>query len=196
MSKANPEVDGFFRKARKWREEMERLRAIVLDCGLTEELKWYQPCYAYDGHNVAIVSKFRDFCVLSFFKGVLLKDPEGILVAPGENSQSTRQIQFTSVDEVARLEATIRAYVHEAVEVEKSGRKVPLKKTRDYEVPEELQEKLDADPDFKAAWEALTPGRQRGYLLHFSAAKQSRTRASRVERHRQRILEGKGMHDR
>lgn len=196
MGKTNPEVDAFFSKAEKWREEMERLRTIVLDCGLTEELKWYQPCYTFDGHNVAIVSKFKDYCVLSFFKGVLLNDPEGILVAPGENSQSTRQIQFTSVDEVVEMEAAIRAYVHEAVAVEKSGRQVQLKKTREYDVPEELKEKLDGDPAFKAAWEALTPGRQRGYLLHFSGAKQSSTRMSRVERHRQRILDGKGMHDR
>jgi uncharacterized protein YdeI (YjbR/CyaY-like superfamily) len=195
MSGMNPRVDGYLRKAGKWREELTKLRAIILDCPLTEEVKWRVPCYTFENSNVVLFHWFKEFCALSFVKGVLLKDPKRILLRPGENSQSGRWIKFTSVREIAELESVLKAYILEAIEVQKAGLKVKLKKTSDYKVPQEFQTKLDDDPALKKAFAALTPGRQRGYLLYFSAAKQSKTRESRVEKCRQRILKGKGLDD-
>ncbi|MGB5553231.1 MAG: DUF1801 domain-containing protein [Flavobacteriaceae bacterium] len=191
----HPKVDDFIEKAQNWQQAYEQLRRIVLDCQLTEEFKWRQPCYSYQGKNIAIIGGFKDYCALMFFKGSLLKDTEDILESPGENTQSGRLIRFTKVQEIVEMEATLKAYIFEAVEVEKAGLKVKLKKTSDYEIPEELQKKFDIDASFKAAFEDLTPGRQKGYLLYFSAAKQAKTRASRIESYTPRILDGKGFHD-
>ena len=196
MGKTNPDVDACFTGAGRWREVMERLRSIVLSRDLTEELKWRQACYTHGGKNVAIISEFNDYCVLSFFKGSLLSDPHGVLTAPGEHSQATRQFRFTSVDQVTEREAVITAYLDEAIEVERSGATVPFKTTEEFELPDELQARLEDDPEFKSAFDALTPGRQRGYILHFSQPKQSKTRSARIEKHAQRILEGKGLRDR
>lgn len=191
----NNRVDEFFTKAKKWKAEMNALRTIVLDSGLTEELKWYQPCYTFDGSNVIIISAFKEFCVLSFFKGALLKDAKGLLDKPGENTQSGRWIKFTSVQEIEKLKPVLKTYVREAIEVEKAGLKVKYKKTSEYKIPEELQIKLDESPALKTAFNNLTPGRQRGYLLYFSAAKQSKTRTSRIEKCTKQILIGKGLND-
>ncbi len=191
----NPNLDQFFNKPNKWQEEMKALRKIVLDCGLTEEKKWYQPCYTYDGNNVAIISSFKDYCVLAFFKGALLKDPKGILSKPGENTQSGRQARFTSVKDIVKLERTLKAYLREAIEAEKAGLKVQFKKITEHKIPEELQKKFKQSPPFKKAFESLTPGRQRAYLLHFSAPKQSATRESRIEKCIPMIMEGKGLND-
>ncbi len=196
MHETNPEVDAFMDGARQWREEFARLRAIALDCGLTEELKWRAPCYTFQDKNVVILQGFKEYCALMFFKGALLTDPDGVLVAPGKHMQAGRQVRFTDVDEVTEMEATLTAYIDEAIEAEKAGLKVKLKKTSEYAVPEEFQRELDGDPALKTAFHALTPGRQRAYILHFSGAKRSKTRASRVEKHRQRILDGKGLNDR
>lgn len=190
----NPEVDAYLGKATKWQEELKTLRAIVLDCGLTEELKWRAPCYTLQKSNVVIIQKFKEYCALMFFKGALLSDPEGILARPGE-SQAGRQIRLTSVRQIVEMEAVLKAYVHEAMEVEKAGLKVPMKKTSDFRIPEEFQRRLDESPALKTAFDALTPGRQRAYLFYFSSAKQSKTRESRVERYMQQILDGKGMND-
>jgi uncharacterized protein YdeI (YjbR/CyaY-like superfamily) len=190
----NPKVDAFFRKAKKWVQESEGLRAILLDCPLTEELKWGEPCYTYQGKNVVLIGAFKEYTSLLFFKGALLSDPKGILVTPGQ-LQSGRQIRFTSVREIAKMENTIRTYIYEAIDVEQAGLKVELKKHSDYVVPEELQKKLDRDSAFRAAFEALTPGRQRGYMFHVGQPKQSKTRESRVEKCIARILEGKGLND-
>ena len=195
MSEVNPRAEAFFANARKWRQELEALRAILLACPVAETFKWRSPCYTAHGGNVATVWGFRESCALSFFKGVLLKDPESILVAPGKNSRSVRMIRFTSLAEIAGMETILKDYVHEAVELEKAGLKVEFRKD-DLELPAELITKLDENPDLKAAFEALTPGRQRGYILHFSQPKQSKTRVSRIEKHRLRILHGKGLHDR
>ncbi|PHN07020.1 YdeI/OmpD-associated family protein [Flavilitoribacter nigricans] len=192
----NPKVDFFFTKAKKWREEFEQLRTIILDCGLTEELKWGVPCYTYQGNNIVLIHGFKDYCALLFHKGVLLNDADSLLIQQTENVQSARQIRFTGLPEILKLEDTLKAYIFEAIEVEKAGLKVVLKKTREYTVPEELQNKFGEDPELKAAFEALTPGRQRGYLLYFSDAKQSKTRTSRIEKHRPDILAGKGLNDR
>lgn len=175
---------------------MKQLRRILLDTELTEEVKWSVPCYTYQNSNVAMVSALKEYCALSFFKGVLLKDPHAILVPPGPNSQSDRLIRFTNVDQVLELEAILKAYVAEAIAVEKAGLKVEYKDTSQFDFPDELLSVFEEDPAFAAAFEALTPGRQRGYLLHFSSAKQSKTRTSRIEKHMSRIFEGKGMHDR
>jgi len=191
----NPNVDIFLSKAEKWQDELEKLRAICLDCGLTEELKWGQPCYTLHNRNVVIIGELKDHCTLSFFKGALLYDAEGLLVAPGEHTQSGRWIKFSSVQEIAELEPILKAYIYEAIEVEKAGVKVKLKTTADFPVPEELQLKLDAMPALKTAFEALTPGRQRAYLLHFAAPKQSKTREARVEKYMPQILSGKGLND-
>lgn len=191
----NPDLNQFFNKATKWQEEMKALRTIVLDCGLTEEKKWYQPCYTYDGNNVAIISSFKEYCVLAFFKGALLKDPKGILSKPGENTQSGRQARFTSVKDILKMERTLKAYIHEAIEAEKSGLKVQFKKITEHKLPEELQKKFKQSPPLKRAFQALTPGRQRAYLLHFSAPKQSATRESRIEKCVTMIMEGKGLND-
>ena len=192
---AKPTVDDFFAKAKKWRDEMNALRTIVRGCGLTEELKWYQPCYTYEENNVVIISGFKEYCLLGFFKGALLKDSEGLLIRPGQHTQSGRQLRFTTAAEINKMKPLIKAYIREAIELEKAGSKVDYKKTDAYAVPEELQRKMKALPAFQKAFQALTPGRQRGYLLYFAAAKQSKTREDRIEKHLPRILEGKGLND-
>jgi len=191
----NPEVDEFLSKAQKWQEEMTKLRSIVLDCGLNEEWKWMHPCYTYQNNNVVLIHGFKEYCALLFFKGSLLKDPNGILIQQTENVQGRRQIRFTNLQEIVELEATIKAYIFEAIEVEKAGLKVEMKKTKDYPIPEEFQMKLDESPALKTAFEALTPGRQRAYLFHFAQPKQSKTRTSRVEKCIPQILDGKGLND-
>ena len=196
MNEMNPKVDEFISKAKKWQEELKELRRIILDCQLTEELKWGQPCYTFQKKNIVIISGFKEYCALSFFKGALLKDANGILNKPGENTQAARLIRFTNVREIVEMEPILKAYLNEAIEVEKAGLKVDFKKTTDFIIPEEFQKKLDEIPALKTAFDALTPGRQRAYILYFSAAKQSKTRASRVEKYMQQILDGKGLHDR
>lgn len=195
MNAPNPEVDAYFGKLETWREEMEALRKIVLGCPLAEELKWRSPCYTFEGNNVVTIWGLKDHCGLAFFKGVLLSDAKEILVAPGENSRSMRKMVFTSVPEIVGMEGTVRDYVLEAIEVEKAGRKVELRKD-DLVFPDELVDRFDENPDLRTAFEALTPGRQRGYVLHFSQPKQSRTRVSRIDKCEPRILDGKGLHDR
>ena len=195
MSRMNPKVDGFLRKAKKWQEELKALRRIILDCQLDEEVKWRHPCYTFQGKNIVLINGFKEYCALLFMKGALLKDAKGVLVAPGENTQSGRLVRFTDVREIVEMEPTLKAYIHEAIEAEKSGLKVRLKKTAEFKIPEEFKKKLDEIPALKTAFDALTPGRQRGYLLYFSGAKQSKTRESRVEKHIQQILKGKGLDD-
>lgn len=195
MNSKNPKVDAFIAKARKWREELVKLRSIVLDSELTEELKWYQPCYTFQGRNVIIVSGYKTGAVVSFLKGSLLRDPHGILIRPGAHSQAVRMARFASVQEIADKKAILKAYIAEAVGLEKAGREVPYKKITEHPIPEELQKKWGEMPALKTAFRALTPGRQRGYLLHFSGAKQSQTRAARIEKHLPRILAGKGLDD-
>lgn len=190
----NPKVDAFLRKAKKWREESEKLRSILLDCPLAEDFKWGEPCYTYQGKNVVLIGAFKDYVTLLFFKGALLTDPWRILVTPGK-LQAGRQIRFTSVREIAALETILKTYIYEAIEAERSGLKVALKKHSDYIIPEELQNKIDQLPALKTAFEALTPGRQRAYMFHISAPKQSKTRESRVEKCIPRILAGKGLND-
>ncbi|SEJ78114.1 YdeI/OmpD-associated family protein [Paraburkholderia diazotrophica] len=192
----NPEVDAFLGKNKKWQQEFEKLRAIILDCQLTEEVKWGVPCYTFDKRNVVLMHGFKEYCALLFFKGALLKDAKGILIAQTENVQSSRQIRFTDVRDIDAMADVLKSYIREAVEVEKAGLKVTLKKTAEFAVPEEFQNKLDETPELKDAFDALTPGRQRAYLLYFSAPTQSKTRASRVEKCRQQILDGKGLNDR
>jgi uncharacterized protein YdeI (YjbR/CyaY-like superfamily) len=191
----NPKVDVFLSKAQKWQEEMEKLRMICLDCGLTEELKWGKPCYTFENSNIVIVQGFKEYCALLFVKGALLKDANGILITQTVNTQAARQIRFTNVREIVEMEPILKAYVYEAIEVEKAGLKVDFKKTTEFIIPEEFQKKLDENPALKAAFEALTPGRQRAYILYFSAPKQSKTRESRVEKYTQQILNGKGLSD-
>ena len=191
----NPKADWYFSKAKKWQQESKKLRTIVLDCGLTEELKWGKPCYAFQGSNVVLIHGFKDYCALLFFKGALLKDAKGILVQQTENVQAARQIRFTNVQDIARMESTLKAYIKEAIQVEKDGLEVSYKKTSEFKIPEEFQNKLNESPALKTAFDALTPGRQRGYILYFSAAKQSKTREARVEKCMQQILNGKGLND-
>lgn len=191
----NPKVDEFLRRAEKWPDEIAKLRAIFLACGLTEELKWGQPCYAFQGHNIAIVGEFKDYCSLLFVKGALLKDPHGILIRQTENVQAARQLRFTSVQQIVDVEPFLKAYIEEAIEVEKAGLKVPRKETSAFAMPEEFKSKLDEAPILKAAFEALTPGRQRAYLLYFASAKQAKTREARVEKYMPHILAGKGLDD-
>jgi uncharacterized protein YdeI (YjbR/CyaY-like superfamily) len=191
----NPKVDAFLRRQDKWRPEFKKLRALLLDSGLTEDLKWGQPCYALDGKNVALIHGFKEYCAILFHKGALLKDPKGILIQQTKNVQSARQIRFTSVQEVTKLEKTLKAYLREAIEIERAGLKVQFKKTEDIEVPEELESRLAANAKLKAAFAALTPGRQRGYIFHFAQPKLSKTRAARVEKNVPRILEGLGLDD-
>jgi uncharacterized protein YdeI (YjbR/CyaY-like superfamily) len=191
----NPKVDRYLLRAEKWRKEFKRLRAIALGCELSEELKWGQPCYTLQKKNIVIIQGFKEYCAFLFFKGALLKDAEGLLVKPGENTQASRQIRFTNVREIVRLQRVLAAYIHEAIGVEKAGLKVKLRKTADLEMPEEFQTKLDESPALKKAFYGLTPGRQRGYLLHFSQAKQAKTRESRIAKCRGQILKGKGLHD-
>lgn len=191
----NPKIDEYLSKADKWQEELEQMRRIALDCMLTEELKWGVPCYTFQKSNVVLFHAFKEYCAFSFFKGALLSDSESILIKPGENSQAGRQLRFKSVGEIVALESTIKAYIFEAIEVEKAGLDIVYKETTDYEVPQELIGKFNEMPQLKVAFEALTPGRQRGYILHFSGAKQPKTRLSRIEQCIPRILMGKGFTD-
>jgi uncharacterized protein YdeI (YjbR/CyaY-like superfamily) len=191
----NSLVDAFLCKTKKWQEELEALRAIILDCGLIEELKWRQPCYTFNEANIVIIGGFKEYCSLMFFKGALLNDSKGILIQQTENVQSGRQIRFTNVTEILKIEAILKAYIFEAIEVEKAGLKVNFKKDTDIIFPEELQQKLKNDAVFKTAFNALTAGRQKGYMLHFSAPTQSSTRVSRIEKYTQQILNGKGFRD-
>jgi len=193
MNSMNPKVDWFFSKAGKWQNEFVQLRTIILDCDLIEELKWGQPCYTFEKSNIVLIHGFKEYCALLFFKGALLKDAKGILVQQTENVQAARQIRFTNVREIVKMKATLKKYIYEAIEVEEAGLKVNLKKTIAFAVPEEFQNKLDKSPALRTAFEALTPGRQRGYLLYFSAAKQSKTREARVEKYMKQILKGKGL---
>jgi Uncharacterized protein conserved in bacteria len=195
MADDRRKLDAFFDDEGRWQAELRALRAILLDCGLTEEFKWSSPVYTVDGGNVAILWGFKDNATLGFFKGVLLKDPEGVLVAPGENSRSSRIFKFSGLDHIKSMEATIISYVHEAVELEKAGAKVDFPKD-DINYPEELVAKLKEDPDLQAAFEALTPGRKRGYALYFTQPKQSATRVGRIEKMREKILAGKGLQER
>jgi uncharacterized protein YdeI (YjbR/CyaY-like superfamily) len=191
----NPKVDAFLAKEKKWQEEFKKLRQIILDCRLTEELKWGQPCYALEGNNIVLMHGFKEYCALLFMKGALLKDAKGVLIQQTENVQSARQIRFTNVQEINKMEKTLKSYIHEAIEVEKAGLKVELKKTTDFKVPEEFQSKLDKLPALKTAFDALTPGRQKAYLFYFSQPKQSKTRESRVEKYIPKILDGMGLDD-
>ena len=195
MKAMNPKVDWFFNKATKWQEEYDRLRMIALGCGLTEELKWGCPCYVIEKSNIVLIHGFKEYCAFLFFKGALLKDPKNILIQQTENVQAARQIRFTNLEEIVKMESTLKAYIKEAIKVEKAGLKVPLKKASEFSMPEEFKNVLDATPKLKKAFYALTPGRQRGYLLYFSAAKQPKTRESRVEKYVKKILEGKGLED-
>lgn len=191
----NPKVDWFFSKEGKWQKAFQELRTIMLACDLVEELKWGQPCYMFEKKNIVLIHGFKEYCALLFFKGALMKDPKGILIQQTENVQAARQIRFTDVRQVVKMKATLKAYVYEAIAVEESGLKAPLKKTSEFRIPEEFQSKLDEKPALKKAFYALTPGRQRAYIFYFASAKQSKTRAARVEKHTKRILAGKGMDD-
>ena len=195
MNNMNPKVDFFFNKADKWQGEFEKLRAIVLDCGLTEELKWGQPCYTLEGSNIVLMHGFKEYCALLFMKGALLQDPNGILIQQTENVQAARQIRFTNVQQIIELELILKSYILAAIDVEKAGLEVEHKKTEDFPMPEEFIDTLEQVPGLQDAFEALTPGRQRAYLLHFAAPKQSKTRASRIEKCIQQILDGKGLND-
>ena len=195
MNNTNPKVEGYLSRTKDWREEFKQLRSIVLDCGLNEELKWGCPCYTFQKNNIVLIHGFKEYCALLFFKGALLKDPKGILIQQTKNVQSARQIRFTNVKEIVKLRPALKAYVREAIEVEKAGLKVNFKKTSDFAVPEEFQNKLDEIPALKTAFHALTPGRQRAYLHFFSQPKQSKTREARVEKLMPQILKGKGLDD-
>ncbi|OPC25350.1 hypothetical protein BAX95_00100 [Elizabethkingia meningoseptica] len=191
----NPKTDLFFDQSEKWQKEFEKLRAIILDTGLDEELKWGCPCYTYHGRNIVLIHGFKEYCAILFFKGALLNDTGKILIQQSENVQAARQIRFTNQEEISKLEKEIKLYVYEALEVEKSGVKVPMKTTKEFEIAEEFQHKLNTDTVLKEAFEALTPGRQRAYLLYFSSAKQPKTRESRIEKCIPQILTGKGLND-
>lgn len=191
----NPKVDFFFGKDKNWHEEFEKLRTIILDCGLMEELKWGQPCYTYQNRNIVLIHGFKEYCALLFFKGALLNDPEGILIQQTKNVQVPRQIRFTTVKEVVKMKSILKAYIFEAIEVEKAGLKVKLKKTSEYSIPSEFQKKLNKSATLKTAFNALTPGRQRGYILYFSQPKLATTRESRIEKSIKQILKGKGLND-
>jgi len=191
----NPKVDWFFDKATKWQKEYEKLRTLILDCGLTEELKWGCPCYTFDNRNIVLIHGFKEYCALLFFKGALLADANGILVQQTENVQSARQIRFTRVQEIVKMERIVKAYIYEAIEVERAGLQVKLKKTKDFKIPEEFQNKLDKMPALKTAFDKLTPGRQRAYIFHFSQPKLSKTRTARIEKYAKQILKGKGLDD-
>jgi uncharacterized protein YdeI (YjbR/CyaY-like superfamily) len=191
----NPKVDQFLKEEERWREEFKKLRGIILSCGLTEELKWGKPCYSLKERNIVLIHGFKEYCAILFMKGALLKDAEGILVQQTENVQAARQIRFTNVREIVEMESILKAYIKEAIKVEKAGLEVTYKKTSEFDMPEEFQKKLRDMPALKTAFEALTPGRQRGYLLYFSAAKQSQTRESRIEKCVDQILDGKGLTD-
>jgi uncharacterized protein YdeI (YjbR/CyaY-like superfamily) len=190
----NPKADFYFNTG-KWQKETQQLRKIVLDCDLKEELKWGCPCYTFEGKNIVLIHVFKEYCALLFFKGALLNDPEKILIQQTENVQSARQIRFTNLTEIVKIAPVIKAYIYKAVEVEEAGLKVPLKKTKDFAIPEEFQKKLDEMPSLKIAFEALTPGRQRGYIFYFKQPKQSKTRETRVEKYIEKIFAGKGLDD-
>src|SRR2546421_8758340 len=191
----NPKVDAYLSKAKKWQEELKKLRMIVLDCGLTEELKWGVPCYTLEKTNIVLIHAFKEYCALLFVKGALLNDAKGILIQQTENVQAGRQIRFTNVREIVKMKPTLKAYIYEAIEVEKAGLKVNFKKITEFKLPEEFQNKLDEIPALKTAFKALTPGRQRAYVLYFSQPKQSKTRESRIEKYMKQILNGKGLND-
>ena len=188
-------VDAFLSKAKAWQEEFTQLRAIILDCGLDEDFKWGQPCYTLDGGNVVLIHGFKEYCALLFFKGALLKDPKNILIQQTENVQAARQVRFASAEQIAKLDKVLKTYIRNAIELEKSGAKVKFKKTTEFSWPEEFERKVDDMPALRTAFEALTPGRQRAYLLHFSSAKQAKTRESRIEKCVPQILSGKGLDD-
>jgi len=194
-SSMSPKVDFYFSKAKKWQEELEKLRMIILDCQLTEELKWGVPCYTFQKSNIVLIHVFKEYCALLFIKGALLHDANGILIQQTKNVQAGRQIRFTNVREIIEMETILKAYINEAIEVEKTGLKVNFKKTTEFIIPGEFQNKLYEIPALKTAFDAMTPGRQRSYILYFSAPKQSKTRESRVEKYMQRILNGKGLND-
>jgi uncharacterized protein YdeI (YjbR/CyaY-like superfamily) len=196
MNQMNAKVDAYLSKAKKWQQEMRKLRTIILDCQLTEELKWGKPCYTFQESNIVLIVGFKEYCALIFCKGALLNDTNGILIKPGENTQAGRQIRFTNMREIVEMEPILKAYICEAIEAEKAGLEVNFKAITELIYPDELQKKLKENPRLKAAFEALTPGRQRAYNLYFSAPKQSKTRESRIEKCRQRILNGKGLNDR
>jgi uncharacterized protein YdeI (YjbR/CyaY-like superfamily) len=195
MNGMNPKVDFYFSNSERWQEELEKLRTIILDCQLTEELKWGVPCYTFQKNNIVLIHEFKEYCALLFVKGALLKDANGILIQQTENVQSARQIRFTNVQEIVEMETILKAYIDEAIEVERSGLKVNYKKATEYSIPDEFQNKLDENPDLETAFYALTPGRQRAYLLYFSAPKQPKTRETRVEKYIQQILNGMGLND-
>jgi uncharacterized protein YdeI (YjbR/CyaY-like superfamily) len=195
MGKANPKADFYFNDSEKWQKEMKKLRAIALGCGLAEELKWGCPSYTLGKSNLVLIHEFKEYCAYLFFKGALLKDPKGILIQQTRNVQAARQIRFTNVKEITGMEATLKAYIKQAIEVEKSGVKVEMKKTEDFGMPAEFKAKLEDVPGLKKAFSALTPGRQRAYLLYFSSAKQSKTREARIEKNLDRILDGIGLDD-
>ena len=191
----NPKVDWFFKKDTKWQDAYEQLRKIVLDCGLTEELKWGHPCYTVDGANIVLIHGFKEYCALLFHKGSLLKDSKKILIQQTENVQAARQIRFKHVDQIVDMESILKTYIKDAIKVEKAGVKVPLKKTSEFKMPVEFKNVLDATPALKKAFNSLTPGRQRGYLLYFGSAKQAKTREERIEKYIPKILKGKGLED-
>lgn len=191
----NPKVDFYFTKEQKWQQEITKMRAIALSCNLTEELKWRTPCYTLNGNNIVLIHTFKEYCAFLFFKGALLNNTHDILIQQSKNVQATRQIRFTNLAQIDEQEAIIKTYIFEAIEVEKAGLKVTLKKTTEYEIPEEFQLKLNESTELKKAFEALTPGRQRGYLLHFAQPKQAKTRVARIEKCIPQIFEGKGLND-
>lgn len=191
----NPQVDFYFNKPKKWQQEVTQLRTIILACGLTEELKWGVPCYTFEKRNIVLIHDFKEYCALLFFKGALMHDANRILIQQTENVQAARQVRFTNLQEILKLEPTLKTYIYEAIEVEKAGLKVDFKKTSEYNIPEEFRLKLEEMPDLKIAFDALTPGRKRAYLLYFTAPKQTKTRTSRIEKYIPQILKGKGLMD-
>ncbi|MGE8342906.1 MAG: YdeI/OmpD-associated family protein [Flavobacterium sp.] len=191
----NSKVDFYFEKAEKWKDEIEQMREIVLDCHLSEELKWRSPCYTFEKANIVLIHYFKEYCAFLFFKGALMKDPDNILIQQSDNVQAARQVRFTDIQDILAKKEILKKYIFEAAEIEKSGQKVELKKVSDFEIAKELQNKFNSDADFKKAFYALTPGRQRAYLLHFSQPKQSKTREARVEKNIPRIVDGKGLND-
>ncbi len=191
----NPAVDFYFDKADKWKKEVTKLRDIILSTGLQEECKWGVPCYTYNNKNIVLIHDFKDYCAILFHKGALLQDPENILIQQTKNVQSARQIRFTNIKEINSLEKKIKEYIYEAIEVEKAGLEVKLKEVSAYDVPEEFEQKLKENPSLKKSFEALTPGRQRAYLLYFAQPKQSKTREARIEKYQQQIMNGKGLND-
>ncbi len=191
----NPKVDIFLSKAKKWQKEFKQLRMIILNCGLTEEYKWMHPCYTLQGNNIVLIHGFKEYCAVLFFKGALLKDTDDILIQQTKNVQAARQIRFINVQDILKLEEILKSYIFEAIEVEKAGLKVEMKKTSDYSIPEEFKNKLDKNPDLKTAFNKLTPGRQRAYIFYFSQPKRSKTRETRIEKYMENILKGKGLKD-